>query len=74
MYYLWIKPIIPIIHKALYNWQTKLYIITFSRTFIVEAVRDLVADDDSDAAVVERLGEVLAVEVRLQDARGENFK
>ena len=41
-------------------------------TFIVEAVRDLVPDDDADATVVERLREVLAVEIRLQDARGEN--
>ena len=41
---------------------------------VVEAVRDLVPDDDSDAAVVERLREVLAVEVRLQDSGGENCK
>ena len=39
---------------------------------VVEAMRDLVSDDDADAAVVERLGEVLAVEVRLQDSSGEN--
>ena len=40
--------------------------------FVVESVRDFVSDDDADAAVVERLGEVLAVEVRLQDAGGEH--
>lgn len=31
-------------------------------TFVVEAMSDLVSDHDSDASVVERLGEVLAVE------------
>ena len=41
---------------------------------VVEAVRDLVPDDDADAAVVERLREVLVVERRLQDARGEHWK
>ena len=45
-----------------------------SPTFIVEAVRDLVPYDDADATVVERLREVLAVEVRLQDSGGENCK
>ena len=40
---------------------------------VVEAVRDLVADDDADAAVVERLREVLVVERGLQDSRGEHF-
>ena len=39
---------------------------------VVEAVRDLVADDDADAAVVERLGELAAVEQRLQDAGRKN--
>ena len=39
---------------------------------VVEAVRDLVADDDADAAVVERLREVLVVEWGLQDPRGEH--
>ena len=43
-----------------------------SPTFIVEAVRDLVPYDDADATVVERLREVLAVEVRLQDSGGEH--
>ena len=42
--------------------------------FVVESVRDFVSDDDADAAVVERLGEVLAVEVRLQDSRREHWK
>ena len=39
---------------------------------VVEAVRDLVPYDDADATVVERLREVLAVEVRLQDSGREN--
>ena len=39
---------------------------------VVEAVRDLVADDDADAAVVERAREVLVVERWLEDARGEH--
>ena len=43
-----------------------------SPAFIVEAMRDLVPDDDADTTVVERLREVLAVEVRLQDSSGEN--
>ena len=41
---------------------------------VVEAVGDLVADDDADAAVVQRLREVLVVERRLQDSRGEHFR
>ena len=40
---------------------------------VVEAVRDLVPDDDANAAVVERLREVLVVERRLQDASGEHW-
>ncbi len=35
---------------------------------------DLVADDHPDAAVVEALREVLAVEEGLKDSRGENWK
>ena len=42
-------------------------------SLVVEAMRDLVADDDADAAVVERLREVLVVERRLQYSRGEHF-
>ena len=41
-------------------------------SFVVEAVRDFVADDDADAAVVERLGELAAVEQRLQDTGREH--
>ena len=41
---------------------------------VVEAVGDLVSDDDPDAAVVHGLGEVLVVEGRLQDARREHCK
>lgn len=37
-------------------------------------MRDLVSDDDPDAAVIKRLGEVLAVEQRLQDPSWENYK
>ena len=36
-------------------------------------MRDLVADDDADAAVVQGLREVLVVERRLQDPRREHF-
>ena len=41
---------------------------------VVEAVGDLVADYDADAAVVQRLREVLVVERRLQYPRGEHLK
>ena len=37
-------------------------------------MRDFVPDDDADAAVVERLGEMLAVEQGLKDPGGENWK
>ncbi len=40
--------------------------------FVVEAVGDLVADDNPDPAVVEALGKELVVEWRLQDAGGEH--
>lgn len=39
---------------------------------VVEAVRDLVSDDNADAAVVERFGKAAAVEERLQNAGREN--
>ncbi len=39
---------------------------------VVKAVGDLVADYHADAAVVQRLGEVLAVEQRLEDPRGKH--
>ena len=50
----------------------KISLLVKLSSLVVEAVRDLVPDDDADAAVVERLREVLAVEVRLQDSGGEN--
>ena len=39
---------------------------------VIESVRDLVPDDDADAAVVHRLREVLVVEGRLQDTSREH--
>lgn len=38
-------------------------------TFIIEAMGNLVTNDHSDSAIVERLGEVLTVEQWLQNAR-----
>ena len=43
-------------------------------SLVVEAVCDLVSDDDADAAVVEALGEGGVVERRLQDARREHWR
>ena len=43
-------------------------------TFVVEPVRYLVSDDYPDPSVVERLGEVLAVEQGLEDAGREDWK
>lgn len=40
---------------------------------VVEAVRDLVPDDNANAPVVEGLGEGRVVEGRLQDSRGEHW-
>ena len=56
-------------------WRGAIYMsLEVLYTFIVESVGDLVADDDADAAVVQRLREVLVVERRLQDSRGEHFR
>jgi hypothetical protein len=41
-------------------------------TFVVKPVRDLVANHNADSAIVERLGEVLAVEEGLKDSRREH--
>lgn len=43
-------------------------------TFIVETVGDLVADNHANTAVIQRLGEVLAVEKRLQNARRKHYE
>ena len=57
------------------NWpQTNSSLRWAHQTFIVKPVGDLVADDDADAAVVERLGKVLAVEQRLQNSGGKHWK
>ena len=42
-------------------------------SLVVEAVRNFMTDDDADAAVVERLGELAAVEERLEDSGREHY-
>jgi hypothetical protein len=42
-------------------------------TFVIKAVRDFVANHDTNATVIQRLWEMLAVEKWLQNASRENW-
>lgn len=65
--------------KLSFLWAATSSIYQFTQvvelpSLVVEAVRDLVTDDDPDPAVVERLREVLVVEGWLEDAGREHCR